>query len=148
MCFQGLKANIVPMIIPDSQVYNKFTKVLIRVPSRSPIHAKSESSIDEANIFAISPPIVKGTSWNLHDLTSHRQGVFDKKRKNWTLAVLGKNWQTPNRKIYWKSRPATRRYWNLMSKKLELNKKESWREEIICLGRLSWLASIPKDFAG
>ena len=26
-------------------------------------------------------PIVKGTSWNLRDLTSHRQGVFDKKRK-------------------------------------------------------------------
>ena len=52
MCFQGLKANIVPMIIPDSQVYNKFTKVLIRVPSRSPIHAKSESSIDEDKIFS------------------------------------------------------------------------------------------------
>ena len=62
MCFQGLKANIVPMIIPDSQVYNKFTKVLIRVPSRSPIHAESESWIDEDNIFVISPPIVKGTS--------------------------------------------------------------------------------------
>ena len=66
--------------------YNKFTKVRIRVPSKSPIHVESESSIDEDNIFAISPPIVKGTSWNLRDLTSHRQGVFDKKRKNWTLA--------------------------------------------------------------
>ena len=62
-------------------MYNKFTKVLIRVPSRSPIHADSESSIDEDNIFAISTPVVKGTSWNLRDLTSHRQGVFDKKRK-------------------------------------------------------------------
>ena len=61
--------------------YNKFTKVRIRVPSKSPIHVESESSIDEDNIFAISPPIVKGTSWNLRDLTSHRQGVFDKKRK-------------------------------------------------------------------
>ena len=66
--------------------YDKFTKVRIRVPSKSPIHVESESSIDEDNIFAISPPIVKGTSWNLRDLTSHRQGVFDKKRKNWTLA--------------------------------------------------------------
>ena len=66
--------------------YNKFTKVRIRVPFKSPIHVESESSIDEDNIFAISPPIVKGTSWNLRDLTSHRQGVFDKKRKNWTLA--------------------------------------------------------------
>ena len=55
--------------------------VLIRVPSRSQIHAKSESSIDEDDIFAISPLIVKGTSWNLRDLSSHRQGVFDKKRK-------------------------------------------------------------------
>ena len=45
MRFQGLKVNIVPMIIPDSKV--KFTKVLIRVPSRSPIHVESESSIDE-----------------------------------------------------------------------------------------------------
>ena len=33
------------------------------------------------SIFAISTPIVKGASWNLRDLTSHRQGVFDKKRK-------------------------------------------------------------------
>ena len=41
--------------------YNKFTKALIRVPSRSPIHAKSESLIDEDNIFAISPPIVNHT---------------------------------------------------------------------------------------
>ena len=79
MCFQGLKVNIVPMIIIPR--YNKFTKVLIRVPSRSSVHAKSESSIDEDNIFAISTPIVKGTSWNLGDFTSHRQGVFDKKRK-------------------------------------------------------------------
>ena len=82
MCFQGLKVNIVPMItvslIPR---YNEFTHVLIRVTSRSPIHAESESSIDADNIFAISTPIVKGTSWNLRDLTSHRQGVFDKKRK-------------------------------------------------------------------
>ena len=82
MRFQGLKVNIVPMIIPDSKV--KFTKVLIRVPSRSPIHVESESSIDEDNMFAISlisPPILKGTSLNLRDLTSHRQGVLDKKRK-------------------------------------------------------------------
>ena len=85
--------------------YDKFTKVRIRVPSKSPIHVESESSIDEDNIFAISPPIVKGMSWNLRDLTSHRQGVFDKKRKNWTLALLGKNWQTPTRKIYAKSCP-------------------------------------------
>ena len=62
--------------------YNKFTKVRIRVPSKSPIHVESESSIDEDNIFAISPPIVKGTSWNLRDFkTSHRQGVFDKTDK-------------------------------------------------------------------
>ena len=61
--------------------YNKFTKVRIRVPSKSRIHVESESSINEDNIFAISPAIVKGTSWNLLDLTSHRQGVFDKKRK-------------------------------------------------------------------
>ena len=61
--------------------YNKFTKVRIRVPSKSPIHVESESLIDEDNIFEISPPIVKGTSWNLRNLTSHRQGVFDKKRK-------------------------------------------------------------------
>ena len=79
MRFQGLKVNIVPMIIPDSKV--KFTKVLIRVPSRSPVHVQSESSIDEDNIFAISAPIVKGTSWDLRDLASHRQGVFAKKRK-------------------------------------------------------------------
>ena len=69
------------------------------------IHVESESSIDEDNIFAISPPIVKGTSWNLRDITSHRQGVFDKKRENWTIALLGKNWRTPTRKIYEKSRP-------------------------------------------
>ena len=71
------------------------------------IHVESELSIDEDNIFAIifSPPIVKGTSWNLRDITSHRQGVFDKKRKNWTIALLGKNWRTPTRKIYEKSRP-------------------------------------------
>ena len=75
MCFQGLKVNIVPR-------YNKFTQVLIRVPSRSPIHSKSESSIDEDDI---SPPIVKVASWNLRDLTSHRQGVFDKKRKKTEL---------------------------------------------------------------
>ena len=80
MCIQGLKVNIVSMIIPDPR-YNKFTKVLISVPSRSPIHAKRESSIDEDNIFAISPSIVKGTSWNLRDLTSDRQGILDKKRK-------------------------------------------------------------------
>ena len=71
----------------------------LRVPSKSPIHVESESSIDEDNIFPISPPIVKVTKWNLHDLTSHRQGVFDKKRKNWTLALLGKNWRTPTSKI-------------------------------------------------
>ena len=58
--------------------YNKFTKVRIRVPSKSPIHVESESSIDEDNIFAISPPIVKSTSWNLRDFKpSHRQGVFE-----------------------------------------------------------------------
>ena len=28
-----------------------------------------------------------------------------RKEKNWTLAVLGKNWRTPTRKIYRKSRP-------------------------------------------
>ena len=61
--------------------YNKFTKVQIRVPSKSRIHVESESLINEDNIFAISLTIVKGTSWNLRDLTSHRQGVFDKKRK-------------------------------------------------------------------
>ena len=55
--------------------YDKFTKVQIRVPSKSPIHVESESSIDEDNIFAISPPVVKSTSWNF------RQGVFDKKKK-------------------------------------------------------------------
>ena len=67
--------------------YNKFTKVWILVPSKSRIHIESESSIDEDNVFAISSPIVKGTSWELRDLT---QGVFDKKtRKNWTLALLG-----------------------------------------------------------
>ena len=88
MCFQGLKVNIVPMIIPDSKPNNSkpnnFTKVLIRVPSRSPTHAERESSIDKDNIFAISPPIVKGTSWNLRYLTSFCQGVFDKKRKKKT----------------------------------------------------------------
>ena len=63
--------------------YNKFTKVLIHVPSRSPIHAESESSIDEDNIFAISPPIVESTSWNLRDVTSHRQGVSIRIEKNW-----------------------------------------------------------------
>ena len=89
MCFQGLKVNIVPMI----PRYNKFTKARIRVPSRSPVHDKSESSIDEDNILAISPPIVKGTSWNLRDFTFHRQGVFDKKRKNWTLAPLGETYE-------------------------------------------------------
>ena len=84
--------------------YNKFSKVPIRVPSKSRIHVESESSINEDNIFAISPPIIKGTSWNLRDITSHRQGVFDNERKNWTIALLGKNWQTPTRKIYEKSR--------------------------------------------
>ena len=70
--------------------YNKFPKVWILVPSKSRIHIESESSIDEDNVFAISSPIVKGTSWELRDLTSYRQGVFDKKtRKNWTLALLG-----------------------------------------------------------
>ena len=70
--------------------YNKFTKVWILVSSKSRIHIESESSIDEDNVFAISSPIVKGTSWELRDLTSYRQGVFDKKtRKNWTLALLG-----------------------------------------------------------
>ena len=34
--------------------YNKFTKVRIRVSSRSPVHVESESSIDEDNIFASS----------------------------------------------------------------------------------------------
>ena len=34
--------------------YKKFTKVRIRVPSRSPVHVESESSINEDNIFAIS----------------------------------------------------------------------------------------------
>ena len=85
MCFQGLKVNIVPMIIPDSNWYNKFTKVLIHVPSRRPIHAESESSIDEDNIFAISLPIVESTSWNLRDVTSHCQGVLDKKWKKTEL---------------------------------------------------------------
>ena len=55
--------------------YNKFTKVRIRVPFKSPIHVESDSSIDEDNIFAISPPVVQSTSWNF------RQRVFDKKRK-------------------------------------------------------------------
>ena len=55
--------------------YDKFTKVRIRVPFKSPIHVESESSIDEDNIFAISPPVVQSTSWNF------RQRVFDKKRK-------------------------------------------------------------------
>ena len=55
--------------------YNKFPKVRIRVPFKSPIHVESDSSIDEDNIFAISPPVVQSTSWNF------RQRVFDKKRK-------------------------------------------------------------------
>ena len=42
--------------------YNKFTKVWILVPSKSRIHIESELSIDEDNVFAISSPIVKGTS--------------------------------------------------------------------------------------
>ena len=41
-----------------------------------------------------------------------------RKEKNWTLAVLSKNWRTPNRKIYRKSQPATRRY--CLMKKLDL----------------------------
>ena len=90
--------------------YNKFTKVRIRVPSRSPIHVESESSMDEDNIFAISPPIVKGTIWNLRDLTSHRQGVFDKKRKNWTLALLGKTGELRVEKSVRNYVPPTRRY--------------------------------------
>ena len=85
--------------------YNKFTKVRIRVPSKSRIHVESESSIDEDNILAISPAIVKGTSWNLLDLTSHRQGVFDKKRKNCTLALFGKTGELRPENIYAKSRP-------------------------------------------
>ena len=35
------------------RMYNKFTKVRIRVPSKSWIHVESESLIDEDNIFAI-----------------------------------------------------------------------------------------------
>ena len=34
--------------------YNKFTKVRIRVPSRSPVHVESESSIDEDNIRVVT----------------------------------------------------------------------------------------------
>ena len=49
-------------------------------------------------------PIVKGTSWNLRDLTSHRQGVFDKKGKKLN-SRSAKNWRTPSTKIYAKSRP-------------------------------------------
>ena len=79
-----------------------FTHVLIRVPSRSPIHAESESSTDEDNIFAISTPIVKGTSWNLHDLTSHRQGVFEEEEiiyKDFTQSywLALQFWVQPNR---------------------------------------------------
>ena len=119
------------MVIHDSKVrYNKFTKVQIRVPSRSLIHVKSKSSNDEDNIFAISPPIVKGTSWNLCDLTSHHQGVFNKKRKNWTLALLSQKWQTPTRKIYPKSRPSNQTLLKPLDfRNLDLNKKESWREK-------------------
>ena len=116
--------------------YNKFTKVQIRVPSRSLIHVESESSIDEDNIFAISPPIGKGTSWNLCDLTSlfsirkDNLPVFDKKRKNWTLALLSKKWRIPTRKIYPKSRPSNQTLLKPLDfRNLDLNKKESWREK-------------------
>ena len=81
--------------------YNKFNKVRIRVPSKSPIHVESESSIDEDNIFAISPPIVKGTSWNLRDLTSHRQGVFDKKRKKLNSSSARQKLANSDQKNLW-----------------------------------------------
>ena len=94
----------------------------------NPIHVESESSIDEDNIFVISLPMVKGTSRNLRDLTPHHQGVFDNKRKNWTLALLRKNWQTPTRKIYPKSRPPNQTLLK-PSEKARPNQKESWREK-------------------
>ena len=63
MCFQGLKVKKVPTVyIHDSEVQKKFTKLQIRVPSKSRIRVESESSIDEDNIFVISPPIIKGMS--------------------------------------------------------------------------------------
>ena len=71
MCFQGLSKLKKWQRLSTIPRYNTFTKVRICVPSLSPIHVESESSIDEDNIFAISPPIVKGTSWNLRDLRQH-----------------------------------------------------------------------------
>ena len=62
MCFQGLKVKKVPTVIHDIRGMIR-SQVQIRGP-----HVESESSIDEDNIFAISPPIVKGTSWNFRDL--------------------------------------------------------------------------------
>ena len=48
MCFQGLKLTQFQWLslIPR---YNKFTKVLIRVPSTSPIHVESKSSFGVVN---------------------------------------------------------------------------------------------------
>ena len=94
------------------------------VQSMSKASRHLESSINEDNIFAISLPIVKATSWNLGDLTFHRQGVFDKKRKNLIsscarqeLLKIGelqleksiRNHVPPTRRYYEKARPKQKR---------------------------------------
>ena len=128
MCFQGLKVNIVPMVIHDGQgIIHLLRSGSVSHPE-CPIHFESESSIHEDYISAISLPIVKGTNWSLRDLTPHRQGVFDNKRKNWTLALPCENWQTPTRKIYPKSRPPNQTLLK-PSEKARPNQKESRREK-------------------
>ena len=84
MCIQRFKVNKLPMVIQGRGRYSKFTKVRISVPSKSPIHVEGDPSIDET-IGAISPPVVEGTSWNWRDLTSHVQGIFDRKLKKTEL---------------------------------------------------------------
>ena len=70
--------------------YDKFTKVRIRVLFKSRIYVERESSIDEDNIFVIWPPIVKGTSWNLRDLTSHN---YFQNRPNPSITPTMEYWQ-------------------------------------------------------
>ena len=78
--------------------------------------------------------------------------------KNWILAqVLGKNWRTPSRKIYGKSRPRNQKLLKPYEK-ARPKEKESWREEIIWLRSpfvtcqypegFRWLKSHPKPRVG
>ena len=65
----------------DFRDFTASRRIMFTVGSMDRLSSESQPT-DRSTLPTVNMiPIVKGTSWNLRDLTSHRQGVFDKKRK-------------------------------------------------------------------